>query len=113
VATPPDEDLAGPAAYPQWRMDSDPAWVLHQIEELLDEDLDDACFRAEACEILSQARVEQPTRRMIADSLRPLPKNAWDPGSLCEKRVQLIIEDASGTSTCAVTSRRSNGTLTI
>ena len=47
---PPDEDLAGPAAYPQWRMDSDPAWVLHQIEELLDEDLDDACFRAEGCE---------------------------------------------------------------
>src|SRR6266404_6891575 len=40
---PPDEDLAGPAAYPQWRMDSDPAWVLNQIEELLDEGLDDAC----------------------------------------------------------------------
>jgi hypothetical protein len=51
---PPDEDLAGPAAYPQWRMDSDPAWVLHLIEELLDEDLDDECFRAEACEIRPQ-----------------------------------------------------------
>jgi hypothetical protein len=77
-----DEDLAGPAAYSQWRMDSDPAWVLHQIEELLDEDLDDACFRSEACEILSQARGEQPTRRMIADRLRQLPRNAWDAGSL-------------------------------
>jgi hypothetical protein len=81
---PPDEDLAGPAAYPQWRMDSDPAWVLHQIEELLDEHLDDACFRAEACEILSQARGKQPTRRMIADRLRQLPGNAWDAGSLYE-----------------------------
>jgi hypothetical protein len=29
-------------------MDNDPAWVLHQIEELLDEDLDDMCFRAQA-----------------------------------------------------------------
>src|ERR1700722_12270706 len=45
---PPDEDLAGAAAYPQWLMDSDPAWALHQIEELLDEDLDDARFRVEA-----------------------------------------------------------------
>jgi hypothetical protein len=78
---PPDGDLAGPAAYPQWRMDSDPAWVLHQLEELLDEDLDNACFRAEACDILSQARGKQPTRRMIADRLRQLPGNAWDAGS--------------------------------
>jgi hypothetical protein len=81
---PPDEDLAGPAAYPQWRMDSDPAWVPHQVEELLDEDLDDACFRAEARDILSQARGKQPTRRMIADRLRQLPGNAWDAGSLYE-----------------------------
>jgi hypothetical protein len=81
---PPDEDLAGPAAYLQWRMDSDPAWVLHQVEELLDEDLDDACFRAEACDILSQARGKQPTRRMIVDRLRQLPGNAWDAGSLYE-----------------------------
>ena len=80
----PDEDLAGPAAYPQWRMDSDPAWVLNQIEELLDEGLDDACFRAEACDILSRARGEQPTRRMIADRLRQLPGSAWDAGSLYE-----------------------------
>jgi hypothetical protein len=81
---PPDEDLAGPAAYPQWRMDSDPAWVLHQIEDLLDEDLEDACFRAEACDILSQARGKQLTRRMIADRHRQLPINAWDAGSLYE-----------------------------
>jgi hypothetical protein len=81
---PPDEDLAGPAAYPQWRMDSDPTGVLHQIEELLDEDLDDACFRAEACEILSQARGARSTRRLIAERLRQLPRNPWDAGSLYE-----------------------------
>jgi len=81
---PPDEDLAGPAAYPQWLMDSDPAWVLHQIEELLDEDFDDARFRAEACDILAQARGAPPTRRTIADRLQRLPGNAWDAGSLYE-----------------------------
>jgi hypothetical protein len=81
---PPDEDLAGPAAYPQWRMDSDPAWVLHQIEELLDEDLDDARFRAEACEILTQARGRLPTRRAIAERLQQLPGNGWDARSLYE-----------------------------
>jgi Plasmid pRiA4b ORF-3-like protein len=78
---PPDEDLPGPAAYPQWLMDSDPAWALHQIEELLDEDLDDAHFRAEACEILAQARLSQPTRRAIDDRLQQLSGNAWDAGS--------------------------------
>jgi hypothetical protein len=67
---PPDEDLAGPAAYPQWRMDSDPAWVLHQIEELLREDCDEAHFRAEAREILAQARSLPPTRRAIAERLQ-------------------------------------------
>jgi hypothetical protein len=81
---PPDEDLAGPPAYPQWRMDSDPAWALHQIEELLEEDLDDACFRAEACEILTRARTRSPTRRAIAERLQKLPGNAWDAGSLYE-----------------------------
>ena len=81
---PPDEDLAGPAAYPQWQMDSDPAWVLHQIEELLEEELDDACFRAEACEILTRARSRPPTRRAIAERLQQLPSNAWDAGSLYE-----------------------------
>jgi hypothetical protein len=81
---PPDEDLAGPAAYPQWQMDSDPAWVLHQIEELLNEDLDDARLRAEACEILTQARSRPPTRRAIAERLLQLPGNAWDAGSLYE-----------------------------
>jgi hypothetical protein len=65
-------------------MDSDTAWVLHQIEELLDEDLDDACFRAEACEILTQARGRRPTRRAIAERLQKLPGNARDAGSLYE-----------------------------
>jgi hypothetical protein len=81
---PPDEDLAGPPAYPQWRLDSDPAWALHQIEELLDEEIDDACVRAEACDILAQARRGQSKRRMIADRLGQLPGNAWDAGSLYE-----------------------------
>jgi len=81
---PPDEDLADPAAYPQWRMDSDPAWVLHQIEELLEEECDEAHFRAEACEILTQARSRPPTRRAIAERLQQLPGNAWDAGSLYE-----------------------------
>jgi hypothetical protein len=70
---PPDEDLAGPAAYSQCRMDSDPAWVLHQIEELLEEKCDEAHFRAEACEILTQARSRPLTRRAIAERLLQLP----------------------------------------
>jgi hypothetical protein len=65
-------------------MDSDPTWALHQIEDLLEEDLDDACFRAEACEILTQARSRPPTRRAIAERLQKLPGNAWDAGSLYE-----------------------------
>jgi hypothetical protein len=60
-------------------MDRNPAWVLHQLEELLDEDLD-----AEACEILTQARGRPPTRRAIAERLQQLPGNAWDAGSLYE-----------------------------
>jgi hypothetical protein len=81
---PPNEDLAGPASYPQWLMDSDPAWALHQIEELLDEDLDAARFRDEARDIFAQVRVAQPTRRAIADRLQQLAGNAWDAGSLYE-----------------------------
>jgi len=65
-------------------MDSDPAWGLHQIEELLDEELDDARFRDEARDILAQVRAPQPTRRAIADRLQQLPENAWDAGSLYE-----------------------------
>ena len=38
---PPDEDLGGPAAYPEWLESTSPTWTLHQIEELLDEGLDD------------------------------------------------------------------------
>lgn len=85
---PPDEDLAGPAAYPRWRTDSDPAWVLHQIEDLLDEELDDTSFRAEAREILSQARGRPPTRRAIADRLQKLPDNAWDAGWRATNRMR-------------------------
>ena len=84
LGDPPDEDLAGPAAYPQWLMDSDPAWALHQIEELLDEALDDSRFRDEAREVLAQVRVAHPTRRALANRLQQLPGNAWDAGSLYE-----------------------------
>jgi hypothetical protein len=65
-------------------MDSDPAWVLHQIEELLEEGCDESHFRAEAREILAQARSRPPTRRAIAERLQQLPGNAWDAGSLYE-----------------------------
>jgi hypothetical protein len=64
--------------------DSDPAWALNQIEELLEEECDEAHFRAEACEILTQARSRPPTRRSIAERLLQLPGNAWDAGSLYE-----------------------------
>ena len=33
---PRDEDLEGPAAYPDWLESSSPAWAVHQIEEPLD-----------------------------------------------------------------------------
>jgi hypothetical protein len=45
---PPDEDLGGPAAYPEWLESTSPAWTLHQVEELHDEGLDDEQFRVEA-----------------------------------------------------------------
>jgi len=63
-------------------MDSDPAGVLYQIEELLDEDLDYVCFRAEACAILTRARGRPRTRLAIAERLLQLPGNTWDARSL-------------------------------
>jgi hypothetical protein len=45
---------------------------------------DDARFRAEACDILAQARGGPPTRRTIAARFQQLPGNAWDAGSLYE-----------------------------
>ena len=81
---PPDEDLDGPAAYPDWLEESSPTWVLHQIEELLDEGLDEEQFRAEACEILANTRLGQPRRRSINQRLRQLPATDWDAGRLYE-----------------------------
>ncbi len=54
---PPDEELNGPAAYPDWLEGSSPSWALHQIEELLDDDLGDERFRAEARDILANTRL--------------------------------------------------------
>src|SRR6266481_1703180 len=54
---PPDEDLKGPAAYPDWLEGSSPSWALQQIEELLDDDLGDERFRAEARDILANTRL--------------------------------------------------------
>jgi hypothetical protein len=81
---PPDEDLGGPAAYPEWLESSSPAWTLHQVEELLDEGLDDEQFRVEAREILGNARLGQPRRRAIDRRLRQLSATDWDAGRLYE-----------------------------
>ena len=67
---PPNEDLAGPEAYPEWLEESSPSWAVHQIEELVDEDLDDDQFRAEAQEVLSKARLGPPSRRAIDEPLQ-------------------------------------------
>jgi hypothetical protein len=48
---PPDEDLEGLAAYPDWLENSSPVWAVHQIEELLEDDLDGAHLRAEVLDI--------------------------------------------------------------
>jgi Plasmid pRiA4b ORF-3-like protein len=80
----PDEDLPGPSAYPDWFTDSEPGWVMHQIQQMLDEDLDEERFRAEARDILTQARRTPATRRVISNRLQQLRENAWDAGSLYE-----------------------------
>jgi hypothetical protein len=80
----PDEDLEGPAAYPDWLESSSPAWAVHQIEELLDNDLDGAQLRAEVLDIVGGARLSQPRRRSIDQQLRKLPTIDWDAGSIYE-----------------------------
>lgn len=81
---PPDEDLEGPAAYPEWLESSSPAWAVHQIEELLDEELDDAQLRAEMRDILGNARLTRPRRRSIDRQLKALPAIDWDARSVYE-----------------------------
>ena len=81
---PPDEDLDGPAAYPDWLQDSSPAWAVHQIEELLDEDMDGTQLRAEVLDIVGGARLSSSCRRSIDRRLRLLPASNWDAGSLYE-----------------------------
>jgi hypothetical protein len=81
---PPDEDLDGPAAYPDWLQSSSPAWAVHQIEELLDESLEDEQLRAELRDILGSTRLTPPRRRSIDQRLKQLPAIDWDPGSLYE-----------------------------
>lgn len=81
---PPNEDLGGPAAYPQWYEDSEPDWALYQVEELLDEDLDPEQFRVEARKILAAARLGAPRRREINEKLRCLLTIDGDSRSLYE-----------------------------
>ena len=58
--------------------------MLHQIEELLDEGLDEEQFRAEARDILESARLRQPRRRSINQRLKALLAIDWDAGRLYE-----------------------------
>jgi hypothetical protein len=81
---PPDEELEGPAACPDWLESSGSVWAVHQIEELLDGDFDDAQLRAEVLDIVRSARPSQPRRRSIDQKLRKLPAIHWDAGSLYE-----------------------------
>jgi hypothetical protein len=80
----PDEDLEGPAAYPDWLETSSPAWAVHQIEELLDDEMDDAQLRVEVLDIVGGTRLKPPRRRSIDRRLRKLPAINWDAGSLYE-----------------------------
>jgi hypothetical protein len=81
---PPDEDLKGPAAYPDWLEGSSPSWALQQIEELVEEGMDDGRFRAEARAILANTRLGQPRRRSIDRQLKALPAVDWDAGRIYE-----------------------------
>jgi hypothetical protein len=81
---PPDEELAGPAAYPDWLESSSPAWAVHQIEEQLDGDLDDAQLRTDVLDIVGSTRPRQPHRHSIDQRLRELPAVNWDAGRLYE-----------------------------
>jgi hypothetical protein len=81
---PPDEDLEGPAAYPEWLESSSPAWAVNQIEELLEDDLGGAQLRAAVLDIVGSTRPKQPRGRSIDQRLRKLPAINWDAGSLYE-----------------------------
>jgi hypothetical protein len=81
---PPNEELKGPQAYPEWWTESSPTRALCELEDLLGETLNDAQFREEARSILSQARGSEPTRGAIDQRLRQLPQFAWDAGELYE-----------------------------
>jgi hypothetical protein len=64
-------------------MDSDPSWVLHQVD-LLDENLDDARFRAEACDTAHQllqvrTRVLNGQLRAHFERWNPRLRSASDP----------------------------------
>src|ERR1017187_4911880 len=72
---PPDEELNGPAAYPEWLGESSPASALHRIEELLEEGLNDERFRAEARNILANTRLGPPRRRSIDQRLKAAASN--------------------------------------
>jgi hypothetical protein len=77
---PPDEDLEGPAAYPDWLESSSPTWAVHQIEELLEGEQ----LRAEVLDIVGSTRPRQPHRRWIDQRLRELPAAHWDAWRLYE-----------------------------
>ncbi len=72
---PPDEELNGAAAYPEWLEESSPAWALHRIEELLEEGLNGAQLRAEVHDILANTRVAKPGRRSIDQRLKAAASN--------------------------------------
>jgi hypothetical protein len=67
---PPDEELNGPAAYPEWLEESSPAWALPRIEVLLEAGLNGAQLRAEVHDILANTRVAKPGRRSIDQRLK-------------------------------------------
>src|SRR6267154_2218686 len=82
---PPDEDLEGPAAYPDWLESSSPAWAVLEVEELLlDDDLDGAQLRAAVLDLVGSTRPWQPRRHSIDQRLRKLPAINWDAGGLYE-----------------------------
>ncbi len=82
---PPDEDLEGPAAYPDWLESSSPAWAVHEVEELLlDDDLDGAQQRAAVLDLVGSTRPRQPRSHSIDQRLCKLPAINWDAGGLYE-----------------------------
>ncbi len=67
---PPDEDLRGPAAYPQWFAESSPTHALCELQDLMaEEDLDPTRFREEAGGILSLTTTDLVDIERRADGL--------------------------------------------